>query len=44
MKALVKTKPEAGIWLEDVQKPELTSGHVLVRVHYTGICGTDIHI
>lgn len=44
MKALVKTKAEAGIWLEDVKKPELLSGHVLVRVHYTGICGTDIHI
>lgn len=44
MKALVKSKPEPGIWLEDVAKPALTPGHVLVRVHYTGICGTDIHI
>ncbi len=44
MKALVKTKATEGIWLEDVAKPELISGHVLVRVHYTGICGTDIHI
>lgn len=44
MKALVKTKATEGIWLEDVKKPELLAGHVLVRVHYTGICGTDIHI
>jgi threonine 3-dehydrogenase len=44
MKALVKSQPESGIWLEDVKKPELLPGHVLVRVHYTGICGTDIHI
>jgi threonine 3-dehydrogenase len=44
MKALVKTKATEGIWLEEVAKPELLAGHVLVRVHYTGICGTDIHI
>lgn len=44
MKALVKSKPVAGIWLEDVAKPEIGINDVLIRVHYTGICGTDIHI
>jgi threonine 3-dehydrogenase len=44
MKALVKRKAQQGIWLEDVQKPVVLPNHVVVRVHYTGICGTDIHI
>jgi threonine 3-dehydrogenase len=44
MKALVKAKPEVGIWLEDVPEPVCGMGEVKIRVHYTGICGTDIHI
>ena len=44
MRALVKAKSEKGIWLEDIDKP--TPGHndVLIKVHKTAICGTDIHI
>jgi threonine 3-dehydrogenase len=44
MKALVKARPERGIWLQDIEKP--TPGHndVLIRVRRTAICGTDIHI
>ena len=44
MRALVKAKAERGLWLEDVPKPEIGINDVLMRVHKTGICGTDLHI
>jgi threonine 3-dehydrogenase len=44
MKALVKSKAEPGIWLEDVPEPEIGINDVLIRVERTGICGTDLHI
>ncbi|MET3925649.1 L-threonine 3-dehydrogenase [Devosia sp. 2618] len=44
MKALVKAKAEPGIWMEDRPVPEIGPEDVLVKVHKTGICGTDIHI
>jgi threonine 3-dehydrogenase len=44
MKALVKSKAEPGLWLEDIQKPTAGINDVLIRVRYTGICGTDVHI
>jgi threonine 3-dehydrogenase len=44
MKALVKRKPEVGLWLEDVPRPEIAINDVLIRVDRTGICGTDLHI
>jgi threonine 3-dehydrogenase len=44
MKALVKSKAEPGLWLEDVPKPEIGINDVLIRVYRTGICGTDVHI
>lgn len=44
MKALVKAKREPGIWLEDRPIPDISPEDVLVKVHKTGICGTDIHI
>ena len=44
MKALVKSRAERGLWLEDIPEPEVGINDVLVRVHYTGICGTDVHI
>lgn len=44
MRALVKAKPERGIWLEDVPEPPVGPNDVLVRVHKTSICGTDLHI
>jgi len=44
MKALVKSKAERGLWLEDIPQPQIGINDVLVRVHYTGICGTDVHI
>lgn len=44
MKALVKKKPERGLWLEDVDEPVPGPGEVLIRVHKAAICGTDLHI
>jgi threonine 3-dehydrogenase len=44
MKALVKAKPEPGLWMETVPVPEIGPDDVLIKVHKTGICGTDIHI
>jgi threonine 3-dehydrogenase len=44
MRALVKAKAEAGIWLEDIPRPEPGHNDVLIRVNKTAICGTDIHI
>jgi threonine 3-dehydrogenase len=44
MRALVKAKAEPGIWMEDRPVPEIGPDDVLVKVHKTGICGTDIHI
>ena len=44
MKALVKRKREPGLWLEDVPEPQMGVNDVLIRVHKTGICGTDLHI
>src|SRR6201995_5341182 len=44
MKALVKSRAERGLWLEDIAEPTIGINDVLIRVNYTGICGTDVHI
>ena len=44
MKALVKLKPEKGIWLEDVPVPVCGVNDVLIKIKKTAICGTDLHI
>src|SRR3984957_6178741 len=44
MKALVKSRAERGLWLEDIAEPAIGINDVLIRVRYTGICGTDVHI
>ncbi|HUB33108.1 MAG TPA: L-threonine 3-dehydrogenase [Bryobacteraceae bacterium] len=44
MKALVKSRREPGLWLEEVDMPKIGINDVLVRVLRTGICGTDVHI
>jgi len=44
MKALVKSKPERGIWMEDVEAPKVGHNDVLIKINKTAICGTDIHI
>jgi threonine 3-dehydrogenase len=44
MKALVKSRAEQGLWLEDIPEPSIGINDVLIRVRYAGICGTDVHI
>ncbi len=44
MKALVKSRSERGLWLEEVPEPEIGINDVKIRVLLTGICGTDLHI
>ena len=44
MKALIKKKPEAGLWMDDVPVPEIGTNDVLIKIQKTAICGTDIHI
>lgn len=44
MRALVKSKAEPGLWLEEIPEPEVGPGDVKIAVHKTSICGTDLHI
>jgi threonine 3-dehydrogenase len=44
MKALVKSRSERGLWLENIPEPSFGINDVLIRVQKTGICGTDVHI
>src|ERR1700761_5934048 len=44
MKAVVKSRAEPGLWLEEVPVPEVGADDVLIRVLKTSICGTDVHI
>jgi threonine 3-dehydrogenase len=44
VKALVKSRAERGLWLEDVPEPAVGINDVKIRVLKTGICGTDLHI
>jgi threonine 3-dehydrogenase len=44
MKALVKAKPEPGVWMEQVPVPEVGPTDVLIKIRKTAICGTDVHI
>ena len=44
MQALVKTAAAPGLELHDVPIPPIGINDVLIQVHKTGICGTDLHI
>jgi threonine 3-dehydrogenase len=44
MLALVKTAPGPGLELREVPIPAIGINDILIRVHKTGICGTDLHI
>jgi threonine 3-dehydrogenase len=44
MKALVKARPEKGIWMEEVPVPEPGLNDVIIKVKKSAICGTDLHI
>jgi threonine 3-dehydrogenase len=44
MKALRKLYSKPGLWLDEVPKPTVGARDVLVQIHHTAICGTDLHI
>ena len=44
MKAIVKSKPERGLWMEDVSLPQVGHNDVLIKIKKTAVCGTDLHI
>ena len=44
MRALVKAERAPGLTMMDVPIPEIGPGDVLIRIHKTAICGTDMHI
>ena len=43
MKAMVLRAP-GRLALDEVARPEVTPGHVLVRITHSGLCGTDLKI
>jgi threonine 3-dehydrogenase len=44
MRALVKARPEVGLWMQEVPVPEVGPNDVLIRITKSSICGTDVHI
>lgn len=44
IKALAKLKTEPGIWMTQVEMPELGHNDLLIKINKTAICGTDVHI
>ncbi len=44
MRALIKPGPAPGLELSDEPVPDMGQDDVLIRVRYTSICGTDLHI
>jgi threonine 3-dehydrogenase len=44
MRALVKSRAEPGLWMEQVPVPGIGPNDVLIKIAKTGICGTDAHI
>ncbi len=42
MKALIYTKPDE-VQLQDYADPELNPGEVVIKIHASGICGSDMH-
>jgi threonine 3-dehydrogenase len=44
MDALIKKYAKPGLWLEQVDVPSPGEDEVLIKMHKTAICGTDVHI
>jgi len=44
MRAVVKSKREPGAGIEEIGRPVVGKGEVLVEMKMTSICGTDVHI
>jgi len=44
LRALVKSRAQPGLWLDEVESPVPGPDDALIRIQKTSICGTDIHI
>lgn len=45
MRAVVKTEKGKGkVEVRDIPAPKIAHDEVLIKIHYAGICGTDVHI
>jgi len=44
MKALAKLHSKKGIWMTDSEKPNVGHNDLMIKIHKTAICGTDMHI
>jgi threonine 3-dehydrogenase len=44
MKALAKLHSEKGIWMTECEKPTVGHNDLMIKIHKTAICGTDMHI
>lgn len=44
MKALAKIHAKKGIWMIDCGKPIVGHNDLMIKIHKTAICGTDMHI
>lgn len=44
MWALVKERPEEGLWMRQAEVPKVGPNDVKIKIHKTAICGTDVHI
>ncbi len=44
MKAIAKTRPEAGVEIVDVPEPLIRAGCVKIKLEAASVCGTDLHI
>lgn len=44
MKALAKLQREKGIWMTDCGLPTVGHNDLMIKIHKTAICGTDMHI
>ena len=44
MRALVKERPGPGMTVRDVPVPQYGPHDGLIKVHFAGVCGTDLHI
>ncbi|MGB3435261.1 zinc-binding dehydrogenase [Achromobacter sp.] len=43
-RAAVMPAPRGGIEIREYPRPALSAGEVLMRTHYSEVCGTDVHI
>ena len=44
MIALVKERPEVGLWMREVPIPSVGKNDLKIKIKKTAICGTDLHI